>query len=100
MRPCPQRRWVEQHFAGVIVPHDERVLRRHLPGCGECRQLYQRLLVGARLDPEALSPEERLARGLGLRPAAPPRRWIAITAAVVALAASALLVLLHPLTGH
>jgi predicted anti-sigma-YlaC factor YlaD len=96
MRPCPHRRGVEQHFDGTIAVHDERVLRRHLPGCSECRQLYQRLLVGARLDPEALSPEERLARGLGLRPAAPPRRWIAITAAVVALAASALLVLLRP----
>jgi hypothetical protein len=96
MRACPHRRWVEQHFDGVIAPHDERVLRRHLYGCGECQKLYQRLLVGARLDPEALSARERLARGLGLKPAAPPRRWIAITAAVVALAASALLFLLRP----
>jgi hypothetical protein len=90
MKPCPHGRWVEQHFAGAITPHDERVLRRHLPGCEDCRGLYQRLLVGSRLDPRALTPKERLARGLGLVPS-PPRPWVAIVAALVALTACVLL---------
>jgi hypothetical protein len=95
VKSCPHRRWVEEHFDGTILVHDERVLRRHLPGCEECRFLYQRLLVGARLDPKALSPEERLARGLGLRRSR-PRRWVAIAAASVALTAAVLLFAKRP----
>jgi RNA polymerase sigma-70 factor, ECF subfamily len=95
-RLCPHRRSVEQHFDGSIATHDERVLRRHLPSCDECRALYQRLLWGTRLDPRALSAEERLARGLGLRPLPPQRLGIAVLAMVVALIACALLAGMRP----
>jgi MFS family permease len=61
------RELVERHFAGTILPVEERSLRPHLPGCDPCRDYYERHLVLARLDPEALSAQERLARGLGLR---------------------------------
>lgn len=66
------RALIARHFEGVIRPDEERALREHLPDCAACRGSYQRRLVLSRLDPKSPTPEARLARGLGLRPARRP----------------------------
>ena len=42
----------------------------HTSACDGCRAFYQRHLLLARLDPAALSAEDRIARGLGFTPRA------------------------------
>jgi hypothetical protein len=97
MNSCAQRHWVERHFDQRISFDDECAMRRHLPDCEDCRQYYQRLLVGARLDPRAPSPQERLGRALGLAPAPRRRSWWQPTLALgAALAACVLLVVARP----
>ena len=83
---APSCKLVDRHFAGVITPSDERVLRSHLPGCAECRARYDRWLVLARLDRKVPSAEDRLARGLGLGGSG--RASTRSTALVVGLAAA------------
>jgi hypothetical protein len=95
MKGCTQSALVDQHFAGTIAPDRERAMREHLGTCPSCRDLYRRRLLLARLDPQALPSEERIARGLGLRSgrgAGVVRLGIVIAAA----AAIALLVRAHP----
>jgi hypothetical protein len=93
MTHCDSGDLVDRHFKGAIEPEVERRMREHLPTCDSCSSLYRRYLLLGRLDPEAtLSPEERIARGLGLR----RRRWPRIVVpmvAVVAVAAVSLTVL-------
>lgn len=92
MSPCAMRPEVDRHFAGTLHPAAERLLREHLPACEECRRTYERHLLLASLDPKALNPEERLARGLGLRPArAAPRRSQALGLLAAAAALTAVL---------
>jgi hypothetical protein len=96
MNDCAMRSQVYRHFAGTIAPDAERAMREHMPTCDACRDLYRRHLLLARLDPEALPPEERIARGLGLRiaPRVAAMRLGMVTAA--AAAAAMILLRLHP----
>ena len=64
---CTLQGRVDAHFAGMIAPEDERAMRAHLGTCDDCRTRYRRRLVFAKLDPEALPADVRIARGLGLR---------------------------------
>lgn len=77
---------VDRHFAGRISPRGERALREHLPACEACRRRYERHLLLAELDPQALGSEERLGRGLGLRPG---RRGLALGPVLTLAAAGA-----------
>jgi Putative zinc-finger len=93
MSVCIERAFIGRHFAGTLSPSDERVMREHLPTCEPCRALYERHLLLARLDPEALPAQERIARGLGLSTAR--RRWptLAAATAIAATAAAAVVLL-------
>ncbi len=90
MNGCTMRAHVDSHFAGTISPNAERAMREHLASCDSCRGVYQRHLLLARLDPEALPSEERIARGLGLRRG----RGVAATRVGLMVAAAAVLALL------
>ena len=58
---------IERHFAGRISLADERHMREHVGGCPECRAYYDRHLLLAEMDRgRAVSPEDRIAVGLGL----------------------------------
>jgi hypothetical protein len=92
MNACTMRSKVDRHFAGTISPLAERAMREHLPTCTACRALYRHHLILARLDPQALSSEERIARGLGLRRPSRAGTVISIGAATAAAAAVALFV--------
>jgi hypothetical protein len=59
-------RAIAAHFAASGNAVDERAMRGHLPACAACRTVYDRHLLLARLDPAQPSPEDRLARSLGL----------------------------------
>jgi hypothetical protein len=65
---CAVRRDVDDHFRGAIDPARERAMRGHLASCTRCRERYARRALFAKLDPDALRPEERMARALGLVP--------------------------------
>ena len=71
---CIVQRDVDDHFRGVIDPPRERALRAHLPSCARCRRRYERRVLLAKLDPEAIEPSARLAAGLGLDADALPDR--------------------------
>jgi len=92
MIPCPQRASIERHFDGTISPESEHVLREHLPVCAACHAHYERWLLLSRLDPEALSAETRILRGLGLgrRPSVVRPFGVAAAATLVAAAAALL----------
>jgi hypothetical protein len=79
------------HFAGRIAPSEERSMRQHLGGCAQCRRRYERHLLLAELEPNALVPQERIGRGLGVLRRGGPARPIAgalmATAAVCGLVA-------------
>jgi hypothetical protein len=97
MNTCTMYDHVDRHFAGTISPNAERDLRGHLLTCEVCRLRYRRRLLLASLDPSAPSPEERIARGLGVRARRPgfaPQAWSAVAVA----AAAAVLLLLRPAT--
>lgn len=103
MKPnaCILQALVDAHFAGTISAADERRMRAHLDDCERCRRRYSRWLVLAKLDPEALAPEARLAAGLALgaepAKAAPARRaWIVPLVAAIAAAAALALILRTP----
>ena len=93
MTPCPQRPSIARHFEGTISPEGERALREHLPLCAACHAHYERWLLLSRLDPEALSAETRISRGLGLgrRPSTFRRFGMPASATLVAAAAALLL---------
>lgn len=58
---------IEKHFAGRISLADERRMREHLSSCADCRARYDRYLLLAEMDRAgAVSPEDRIAVGLGL----------------------------------
>jgi hypothetical protein len=90
---CPEQEKVDRHFGGAISPNNERAMREHLPLCAACHARYERWLLLSRLDPEALPPEVRIGRGLGLRSGARVIRplGIALAATLVAAAAAVLL---------
>jgi hypothetical protein len=67
-------------------------MREHLATCTSCSDYYRRQLILARLDPAALSSEERIARGLGLRRRGAGALVPVGLAALVAAAAAVLLV--------
>ena len=67
------RRAIVAHFAGRAAPKAEATMRAHLLTCAPCTRYYTRHLTIARLDPDALEPPDRIARGLGLGVRA--RRW-------------------------
>jgi hypothetical protein len=86
MTHCDFGHLVDRHFEGAIEPEAERTMREHLPTCDSCGALYRRYLLLNRLDPEAAQPpEERIARGLGLRRG----RWPRVAIPLVAIAAAA-----------
>jgi hypothetical protein len=91
---CIERALVARHFAGTIAPPEERALRQHLPVCDACRGFYERHQLFSELDPQALSPEERIGRGLGLRAGGPGHPWKMVATAAAALAAVAAVALL------
>jgi hypothetical protein len=97
---CIMQSHVDAHFVGTITPDDERTMRAHLESCGECRARYRRRLVLAKLDPQALSADVRIAQGLGLRKERARTRfvWPAATAFLAA-AAAVLLLLRAPHAG-
>jgi hypothetical protein len=93
---CPKHPLIDAHFTGTISPEDERNMREHLPECRACRERYERRLILADLDPESVTSEVRIGRGLGLvgRPSSSRglgrgmRRRAAALASVLALAAA------------
>lgn len=92
---CSVRRPIDAHFEGTLDPAGERAMREHLPTCAACHAHYRRRLLLARLDPQALSAEDRLGRGLGLGARPAPRArvrlsWAAAAATGLAVAAAAL----------
>jgi hypothetical protein len=109
MSVCIERSLVDEHFEGRISPERESRLRAHLPGCESCSHYYERRVLLAKLDPSALSVEERLAIGLGLPrataehepadatpeqeepPAPSPRRKVLVMAVTLFAAAAVLL---------
>jgi len=95
MKDCTMRVQVERHFAGTISPEAERTMREHVPACDSCHDLYRRHVLLARLDPKALSPDERIARGLGLR-TRPRVVAMRVGSMAVAAAAAILLLRVHP----
>jgi Putative zinc-finger len=66
MSPCPVQASIDRHFDGTISSKDERQMREHLGTCAPCHQYYERHLLLARLDPDAIPVDVRLAKGLGL----------------------------------
>ncbi len=88
---------VHAHFDRGLSPEEDRALFSHLPTCVRCSSLYERHLVLASLDPEAVDAKARIQRGLPRAPASkrPRMRWVTPTAGALALAA-ALLLLLKP----
>lgn len=100
MSTCIERALVDAHFRGAITPTAERRLRAHVTDCAACKKHYRRHQLLASLDPEASSPEDRLARGLGFSaPAAPQRRLskhLALAASALALAALLFFVVRSP----
>lgn len=92
---CIMHSQVDAHFAGTITPDDERAMRTHLSTCENCRARYRRRLVLAKLDPQALPPDVRIAQGLGLRKDRTPRRFVWPAAGAFLAAAAALLFFLR-----
>jgi hypothetical protein len=97
------QRLIDDHFAGTLPPEGERTMRGHLPECDACRTYYGRHLLLARLDPEALSAEQRIGRGLGVRRPVIAERGLGVrsmrvaqAAAAVLLAAAAVLLVVRP----
>jgi len=87
MSRCPKEKLVDAHFSGAISTDGEKEMRSHLDGCAGCRERYDRQLIFASLDPNALSAKERLGRGLGVRePRARFWTWALAGSAAVALA--------------
>lgn len=93
MNICLERGLVDAHFEGRISPKDERSMRAHVTTCSRCSKHYERHLLLAELDPTALTPEDRIARGLGLDSPAPAASKLKLVATVFAIAAAIFLVL-------
>lgn len=109
MSVCIESALVDEHFEGKISPERESRLRAHLAGCDSCSSYYERRVLFAKLDPSALSLEDRLAIGLGLPrapaesepgesttakgepPAPSPRRKVLVMAVTLFAAAAVLL---------
>lgn len=88
---CIEEALIDSHFQGAISPADERRMRTHVTDCESCRTRYRRRQIFASLDPNALSAEERIGRGLGFTK--PARRFaLPVVAAALALAAVLFLV--------
>ena len=86
------REWVSLRLDGELSPLEEELLERHLELCDECR-LFE-VDVRWATDVLRLTPQERPARRLKVRPAPKPRvsaRRVTAVAAAAALALGALL---------
>lgn len=92
--PRRVRRLIDRHFAGRLSRRGERALRARLPEDEAARAYYERRQLLARLDPRALSAEQRLARGLGLGPAPRPARSLLLWGATGAALAGGLVAVL------
>jgi len=77
---------IQRHFAGTISAKAERALRLHLVDCASCREEYEKHLVLSEIDPVALSAEERIGRGLGVRPRPASVGWPVLAGAAAACA--------------
>jgi len=102
MKACEssvQRAHIDRHFAGRISVADERRMRTHLADCADCQSYYERHLVLAEIDPEALTTEQRIASGLGLSPrrASP---LLPVYAGVSLAVCGLVLLLFAPWKGH
>jgi hypothetical protein len=76
---------VDRHFAGSASASEDRRMWRHLPGCERCRKRYRALTLLESLDGDGGErARQRMARAV-FAPA-PPRRTIALLAAVGAAA--------------
>jgi hypothetical protein len=93
---CAHRGDVDGYFGGHLPAARGAILRRHLEACEACRTHYQRHLRLAALDPRALPFEERVVRGLGLRPRGLP--GIVWGGMAAALALSAVVIVARPAT--
>jgi hypothetical protein len=89
---------IDGHFGGGAGARDERRMREHLDGCARCVRYYERHLLLGELDPRARPADERLARGLGLRPAR--RRWAPFAGLALAAAAACALLLVPARPGE
>jgi hypothetical protein len=87
MTTCIERALVDSHFRGEISAKDERRMRSHLTDCGTCQSHYRRRQILAQLDPEAPTPEERLAKGLGLGAERSKLLWPMLVSALACAAA-------------
>jgi hypothetical protein len=65
MSVCIETSLVDAHFEGRISTEQESRLRGHLIECESCTHYYERRLLLAELDPDALGLEDRLGIGLG-----------------------------------
>lgn len=98
MTHCIERPLVDSHFRGELRPGNERRMRAHLSECASCKAHYRRRQILAEVDPGAPSPEDRLARGLGLEvaPLGPSRLFWPMLASALAVAAALVFVLRSP----
>jgi hypothetical protein len=87
---CIERALIDSHFRGSIAPGDERRMRTHVTDCDACKVHYRKRQILAQLDPEAPSPEDRIAKALFATPARRRVPWPLI-AGIVAAAAILLL---------
>src|SRR5215468_3913379 len=91
---CHFRRAIDRHFAGTIAVSAESALRTHLPTCGACDAYYRRHLLLEAMTPNALGPQQRLSRALGIaRPVR--RRWWVQLATATAIAGVLAFVAIH-----
>jgi hypothetical protein len=91
MTACPQCESIDRYFDGKLAPAAATELHRHLPSCASCGARYRRQMLLEKLDPSALSPRERIARGLGIEARG---RLVALPVAASALVAAAAAVML------
>jgi len=85
------------HFAGRITPREERAMREHLGACANCRRRYERHLLLAELEPNALVPQERIGLGLGVLRRGPTSRPV-VGALMATAAVCGLVAVLRPAT--
>lgn len=85
------RRAIRAHFGRGNRPEREHSMFGHVKECAACRAVYQHYAAFAAIDPDAVSREERLLRGLGVRRRSFWPTWVPITAAGAAAALTAVL---------
>ncbi len=94
---CVMQSRIDAHFAGTIALDDERTMRAHLGTCEGCRARYRRQRLLAKLDPQALSVDVRIAHGLGIGGTRSLAHFAWPGAAALLAAAAAVILMLRPL---